>query len=310
VLLPRFVWADTLAVHYSHFYRSAYVLAYLLSAAAVIVALVGVTVRHTEDPQATLMLFELLAIGFIMTIVWLGHRWNWHERWLEYRALAEGLRHGRFLAFVSEFGRIHEAGPRPGAREMSWMLWYIRATMREIGLPTALLDNTYQWRLLDATLEHEIEGEEGQLAYHIANRRDSHRMDRVLHLVATGFIKASFTVLAIFLAAYWIDEASHHYARNMLVAIKPWLVFGTVGLSSIGAALAAIRVHGDFEGSEESSARMIELLEVLRLDYRKALDRDIGRDQTAEMLITTARIMSEDLAAWQELYGRKRLTVA
>ena len=55
---------------------------------------------------------------------------------------------------------------------------------------------------------------------------------------------------------------------------------------------------------------MIELLELLKLDYRKALDRDIGRDETAEMLITTARIMSEDLAAWQELYGRKRLTVA
>ena len=30
-------------------------------------------------------------------------------------------------------------------------------------------------------------------------------------------------------------------------------------------------------------------------------------DNTADMLIETARVMSEDLAAWQDLYGRKRL---
>jgi hypothetical protein len=135
-------------------------------------------------------------------------------------------------------------------------------------------------------------------------------MDRVLHLLATGLIVASFAVLALFLAVYSLDSFYHSDAKQTLIAIKPYLVFSTVSVSSIGAALAAIRVHGDFEGSEERSARMIELLELLKLDYRKALDRDIGRDETAEMLITTARIMSEDLAAWQELYGRKRLTVA
>jgi hypothetical protein len=27
------------------------------------------------------------------------------------------------------------------------------------------------------------------------------------------------------------------------------------------------------------------------------------------MLIATARILSEDVAAWQQLYGRKRLTL-
>jgi hypothetical protein len=96
----------------------------------------------------------------------------------------------------------------------------------------------------------------------------------------------------------------------LLIELKPWLVFGTISLSSVGAALAAVRVHGDFDGSEERSSHMIELLEFLRSDCRKALNRDTGRDETAEMLIATARLMSEDLAAWQELYGRKRLTVA
>jgi hypothetical protein len=36
---------------------------------------------------------------------------------------------------------------------------------------------------------------------------------------------------------------------------------------------------------------------------------DITLDETAEMLLKTARVMSEDIAAWQELYGRKRLSL-
>src|SRR5262249_44320681 len=39
VLHERFAWADALGEHYSHNYRSAYVLAYLLSSAAVFIAL-------------------------------------------------------------------------------------------------------------------------------------------------------------------------------------------------------------------------------------------------------------------------------
>ena len=37
------------------------------------------------------------------------------------------------------------------------------------------------------------------------------------------------------------------------------------------------------------------------------MDREIRLEATAETLIRTARVMSEDLAAWQDLYGRKRL---
>ncbi len=43
-----------------------------------------------------------MSIGTIILIVWRGLNRRWHERWLNYRALAEMLRHGRFLAYVLE----------------------------------------------------------------------------------------------------------------------------------------------------------------------------------------------------------------
>src|SRR5207249_3455070 len=77
IVLPRFIWADTLAVHYSHLYRSAYVLAYALSAVAVFIALATVFIH--DDPhapasevlgtKAAFILLELIVISGIIILV-------------------------------------------------------------------------------------------------------------------------------------------------------------------------------------------------------------------------------------------------
>jgi hypothetical protein len=54
---------------------------------------------------------------------------------------------------------------------------------------------------------------------------------------------------------------------------------------------------------------MVDALKALKQEYAATIDRDITLDETAEMLLKTARVMSEDIAAWQELYGRKRLSL-
>jgi hypothetical protein len=89
--------------------------------------------------------------------------------------------------------------------------------------------------------------------------------------------------------------------------LQRWLVFVSAGLPALGAALAAIRVHGEFESSEQRSALMIDSLKTLKTDYETALRRDSDSEATAKRLIRASRVMSEDLAAWEELYGRKRL---
>ena len=256
-------------------------------------------------------------IVLIIVIIALGRWLLWHERWLDYRALAEALRHGRFLAFVSEFGRI-PAPAATGSREPSWMLWYIRATMREIGLPTAVHDRTYQWKLLHATLENEVLGPEGRLGYYRANRRIMGRVDHLLHFLGLICFGATFLLLALFLLGSLVEPYHGQVGRPgassaatwlgaVAAYLEPRLIFWTAGLPALGAALAGSRAHGDFEGSQERSSRMVDALELLEQDYRNATQRDIDLEETSRLLIATARIMSEDVAAWQELYGRKRL---
>jgi len=316
VLAPRHAWADTLAVHYSHLYRSAYVFCYFLSALAVFIAL-GTVFIH-DDPQtparevlgtkAIFVTGELIVIGTIILIVWRGLNRRWHERWLNYRALAEMLRHGRFLAYAGEFGRTQTNAA--GERDAPWMLWYARATMREIGLPAALLDGSYQQALLTATFMDEIDGPQGQLSYNRHNIERAHEVDHFLHRLGIGCFVLTSMVLIIFLALFGLDRMTATAPiETFLYMAKPFLTFLSAGLPALGAAVAGIRVHGDFEASAKRSARTLDQLAELSDDYARAATGDTGLEDTADLLIATARVLSEDIAAWQDLYGRKRLTL-
>jgi hypothetical protein len=314
VLVPRYVWADTLAVHFSHLYRSAYVLAYALSALAVFVALCGLF-TDTVDIKAALVFTELAIISGILLIVRLGGKKLWHERWLEYRVIAESLRHGRFLAFVSEFGSIYDSTPNPGDREPPWMLWYIRATMREIGLPAATLDAAYQSKILKATVTHEIEE---QIKYHHDTSESVGKIDHFLCTSGELCFFITFGMLILFLVVYGTEVVSEHimakhqvaaWIEHTLHGAKPWMILAAAGLPALGAAFFGIRVQGDFDGSKDRSTRMTEALTSLKAGYQTAMRNGAKLGITADLLIAAARVMSEDLAAWQELYGRKRLAL-
>ena len=303
VLAPRHAWADALAVHFSHLYRNAYVLSYLLAAAAVLIAVIG---AYVENPILKLILvaLELFVVVAILQLVRYGGKNAWHERWIDYRLVAESLRYARFLAYMSEVGLIN----RKDLTGQPWTLWYIRATLREIGLPGATLDRAYQRPLLQSVLTREVRE---QRHWHEANTHAMEKVDHFLHHSAERCFLYTFGALCIGLVVLvaiimLLPEQQEH---AVLKFAKPWLLLFAAGLPALGAALAGIRVQGEFEDYKERSEHMVAALNELEATYEAQLKQQPQLDRSAEILIETARVLSEDLAAWQELYGRKRLNL-
>ena len=303
VLAPRYAWTDALAVQFSQLYRNAYVLAYLLAAAAVLIAVVG---AYIEDPilKLALVALELFVVVAIIQLVRYGGKNAWHERWIDYRLVAESLRYARFLAYVSEFGLIN----RRDLTNQPWTIWYIRATLREIGLPGATMDRGYQRLLLQSVLSNEVRE---QRHWHELNTDAMAKVDHFLHRSAERCFNYTFGTLCIGLVVLVgiivLLPEQQEYA--VLKHAKPWLLLAAAGLPALGAALAGIRVQGEFEDYKERSEHMIAELNELEAMYESQLGRQPQIDRTADMLVETARVLSEDLAAWQELYGRKRLNL-
>ena len=99
-LRPFYAWPDKLAVLFADRYRSAFLLAFLLAAAAVGLALLPVALglHPHHGAEIACIALEFVAIVAILALVFLGRRRRWHERWIDYRLTAELVRHLRLVA--------------------------------------------------------------------------------------------------------------------------------------------------------------------------------------------------------------------
>lgn len=337
ILLKRYMWADALAVERSHWYRAAYFNSYLLAAITVGIALFGVfAISESAEVlllyKAALVVVELTLLGLIFRIVSRGWRGHWQENWIEYRALAEMLRSTRSLAYLGVYGSIQ----RPGQLEppsSAWFLWYLRATIRELGVPNAMLNEDYLKQQLTTVRKHVIEDQKG---YHGPNVETVTHMHRVLKWIRDGSFFITVGVLALFLTGYIVFalgmywqgqsplaiigwEAGHVVPHKLsdahnrfevlgwvLYRAKSFVTFVAAFLPALVAAVAGIQETADFEGLALRSAKTANAL--TEIDKRiTAIVKQPTLDSTAAVLLSTAEVLTEDLGAWQSIYGRKHL---
>jgi hypothetical protein len=330
LLLPRFEVAESLAEDYSRAGRAANFVFCLLAVAAVAIAVfaaasIGPSGSQREGLlayEALLALLELIVIGAILAMMRTDEKRRWRERSLDYRALAEALRHLRFLAPIGECANYPmRRGAASGMGD--WVFWYLRATIRELGLPRALLDATYQRELLRAAQSLEIDA---GIDWHRHNRQ---RLDRwqltLLHIAEACFL-ATAAILGIFLVLFlgwlglhlatpvvqgdasagvisWGDRLS-----RFLTASKPWMSLFAIVLPCAGAAIAGLRLVARFERTSDRAAKAEALLLGMKTEYAIARDHP-ELDKTAATLLDTARLEAELIDASRSLYGRKRLTL-
>ncbi len=307
-LEPRYYAADAIATYYSHAYRTAYLLAFGLSFGA---TAAGVLADYLL-PQSVAHFLEFLFLAIVIAVVYFGTRGNWFQRWLDARMLAEPLRHLRFLALLGETDLARGLADRlpPGA---VWTAWYLRATIREIGLPFGILDGARLRSALLATLEGEVEG---QVEYNFANAEALSRLHERLWELGELAFKVSFVVVVILLIPIAYDWAKPWpnlewpaiAARFIEGGLKPLLQPFALLLPALGATLAGIRYTGDFESFAMRSRLTGEALDDLRSEYMAALHR-LEFDVAAETLGRTAAAMTDDLNSWRSIYASKRITL-
>jgi hypothetical protein len=83
-------------------------------------------------------------------------------------------------------------------------------------------------------------------------------------------------------------------------------VFFAALLPAAGAAFASIRETGDFNKVAMQSAATAANLQEMQDAFEQGLER-LRFDHTDELLRRTAQVLTEDLSAWQSVYGHKRL---
>ncbi len=292
ILLPAFSVADHLAVYYSLVYRGAYVFNFIFAAIASALAVID----FLFPGPGYLVLAELVVILLILGTWGYGTMRGWHRRWLEYRRLAECLRHMRILAPVGSGGSLAHPGHGLDADEQDWVNWYAWSLRRLLPLPDAAVDDDYVTKVRDAVRKAEITE---QRAYHKANDKRMNRLNENLERV--GMLLFGLTVVTCVILYFYPP----HEIVSPVAQVAAKIIAGlTALLPTAGAALGAIHVQGDFRTAAEQSRRTEKRLATID-EFLQSEAPDFAR--LTDRIEHASRVMMADLRDWQTVFRTRRL---
>ncbi len=309
IIIPRFCWADRLAVHYGNLYRSSYFFNYLFAALAVFLALFDLVASF--GGKTVWISTEVTLIVMILAVTTAGKRGRWHEKWIDYRQLAEELRQFRHLFLTADRGARHDDPAQgEGAEAAGWVEWYFAATRREAGLTSARFDGATMHKIAEAILEDEIRP---QIAYHGKKAHILHKLEHRLHIMGEFAFGLTLLVCLVYLTLVALaggDGALAEIAYEAKKNAKGWVTLLTGFLPSLGAALFGIRVQGEFGSTAERSHATAAQLKLIVRNLEAFAKTQKPRLETLQLRVEeAARAMLLENMDWRMLYISKPLNL-
>uniref|UniRef100_A0A372ILC6 SMODS and SLOG-associating 2TM effector domain-containing protein n=2 Tax=Paracidobacterium acidisoli TaxID=2303751 RepID=A0A372ILC6_9BACT len=284
--------ADSRASQYAARYRSSYVWVISLTTLSVIIGALALSLlRVKEEWSRVLAVCELATLIFIVLVVWASLRYEWHERSIEYRLLAELFRKQETLASLGWSLSIGHVQHLADTQRLSWVSWLFAAMQRSAPLPQASkMDN----ETARAMLQHLIDE---QITYH--RDREKMSLNAAERFEGLGGLAFGIVLLCVILK---VGSEAINGLPYMVLALAVMAII----LPGISAACLAIRSYAELQLLAEQSRYMISELEhsrirVARLNISRPL---VSQDLGAEAAIV-GTTMLQDLEGWGRLFRGK-----
>jgi hypothetical protein len=272
--------------------------------------LVGLLALFPQNETASVFakIAALIVEGGILIAVGLfffgpAHRGNWHERMVEYRALAELLRQQRFIYALGGADRLERTADRTWREPDAWVGWYVRATMRQLGFPSVALTSDYRRRMMELFRHEEVEGQQ-EYNKTVATRYTT--IDQRLGtLVESAWISTIYLAGggALLIAALFMLE-HNHWAGELLHVAKPLLTLLMAFIPACIAAIHGIRFQMEFRNTAERAARTEHELAQIAKDL-ETMGPAPGRRYSLFYVRAANDAMSSDLAGWSNVHWGK-----
>jgi hypothetical protein len=293
-LFKQYITLDRLAVYYAQLYRSASVLNYCLAAVAVLMALMGLILAQWKFWWVVI---EIILIATVLLNTRIGNRGCWHEKWLDYRQMAEMLRAMLKLCPLGikahyeeqKMSQMHRGQP------IRWMDWYLAAVNRTINIPSGNIDRQ-KYDLFKRGLSDYATH---QGAYHQRSGDVAHIMDHRLHVIGNGCLYGTLLSCLVYLGSY-------AFLPEHVGSMSSWITFFCALLPAFGAASFGLRAHGDYEGVAQRSYATAAHL-------RQFSENILRTDMDFNQLMVVAHTLNGDnhleLRDWRVTFERRPLAV-
>jgi hypothetical protein len=287
---------DHLANYYAARYRSSYVWTIFLTTMALIFGAGAGTVSAahlhvTLKLPLVIALFELLTLVLILVLVVAALRFEWHQKSIEYRLLAELYRKQQTLASIGWSLPLGKMRHFADTERVAWISWLFAAMERAMPIAaTSPADNQLKQEIVHNFIKE-------QARYHKIREKRSHNALETFESFGT---LAFFAVLACVVLKIVLEL--------FVEAEGPVLLIGLLAtvLPGVSAAFVALRSYAELQLLAEQSHYMHAELEraqsrVGRLNMNRVLaSQDLGAEAAA-----VAALMLQDLEGWGRLFRGK-----
>jgi hypothetical protein len=284
---------DDFAVHYGRLFRSSSASEFLLIIGAAFLS--GTALIAFPSIVGVSIIGQVVANGLVLIDATIRDRQRWHERWLDYRLIAERLRHLRFLHPLGLGTGIDQASASYRRNDRSWAEWYVRRSARELGSPVGAMRAADLARAGRHLVDVQITE---QLHYHRAAFRQLGLLERRLGLAASLALGATIMVAATFGVAAYLK------APTDAVAWKPLAILLLFILPATATAFNGVRANADLVRLSERSAATAAALARLR---RIMASTSMTYDRLAIAAIRAAAIMGDELSEWRFVLESRRV---
>lgn len=293
---PYFAWADGLAEILADRYRSSFVANYLMGACAVIFAFIGFHNSHLGQTAHGWYVAELILIFVILGFFWMDRNYYWHQRWIDYRLLAEGFRQ---MESLFPFGQVPPSFEPPlflegGQNDGTWFKWYFRSVVRQADLLRARIDEVY----IEDSRQVLAKCISSQVRYHAKSKSRFHRLSHHLHWLAL----ALFTFTTVACGLHFLPWKA--WSPNYYHTIEAILTGMAIGLPAFGAAIEGIVHQGEFRQIAKRSQGIHDNLQSLLRDVEDD-KKQLSYQQLGQIANRFCTSQSEEQAHWRSLFSGK-----
>lgn len=235
--------ADWLGGHFQRCFVRALRTRYVLLALMAFLLLV-----FKKDAEGTRGLMTLVGVVLVFTVgaglaLWASRR-SWHRKYLDYRALAEGLRVDFYWEIAGVRGQVdgefaHESFLQKQDVELEW----IRAAMRSVSIrlamhPVMSTETGFAQTCADwIGLEGSVDGG-GQVRYYEQRVEILERRERIAERIGSGLMLLGLTLAAVLIA----DIVAGMRAAPLLGVLTSTTVLWALALVTVYAALFEVYV--------------------------------------------------------------------
>lgn len=257
-LVPPYVRANRLAEYYQKRHVYASLAIHILAAVAVTIVVLQVTYYPRIHE---IIAFEVIAMLAVLAALKICQQMSWHEKWIDYRFLAEQFRTAMYTVMVqdsSETGSIHQIQTLPFYNKpKSWLNFMITGQVKKVISDNGLSDN------FEAVKSFIAQGWIGdQINWHRTNAEKKKRAEHRLHNTVVVLFCITFAMALL----HWSNILHNVHGSELLYFIGKLSTFLAITLPAWGAAIHAIGKQMEYDRIAERSARMASSLERLKQD--------------------------------------------